>query len=88
MFDAVDSGVEHVVQGVFAEAVRGDPGALIVGGADGVPDRRGGKRRREVAGVAVDPVPHQLDPAVPGTRLLPDRLHELLRLDLDGEVRR
>ena len=86
VFDAVDSGVEHVVQGVFAEAVRGDPGAFIVGGADGVPHRCGGKRRREVTGVAVDPVPHELDPAVTGAGLFPDCLHELLRLDLHGEV--
>ncbi len=86
VLDAVDSGVEHVVQGVLGEAVRGDPGAFIVGGADRVPHRPGRERWRKVAGVAVDPVPHQLDPAVAGTGLLPDRLHQLLRLDLDGEA--
>ena len=45
-----------------------------------------GKRGREVAGVAVDPVPHELDPAVTGPGLLPHRLHQILRLHLDGEV--
>ena len=42
--------------------------------------------RREVAGVAVDPVADQLDPAVAGAGLEPHLLDELLGLDLPGEV--
>ena len=42
VLDAVDAGVQHVVEGVFGEAVRRDPGALIVGGPDGVPSTAAG----------------------------------------------
>ncbi len=38
VFNAVDSGVQHVVEDVLAEAVRGDPCALVMGSADRVPD--------------------------------------------------
>ena len=85
MFDAVDAGVEHVIQRVLGETVRRHPGAFIMGGADSVPHHGGGERRREVAGVAVDPVPHQLDPAVARECLLPHRLDQAVRLNLDGE---
>ena len=87
VLDAVDPGVEHVIQGVFGEAVCGDAGPLIVGGPDGVLDRPGGKTGGEVAGVAVDPVPHELDPAVARAGLLPHGLDEILRFDLDGQAR-
>ena len=86
VLDAVDPGVEHVIQGVFGEAVGGDAGPFIVGGLDGILERSGGKAGGEVAGVAVDPVPHELDPAVAGTGLLPHGLDEILRLHLDGEA--
>ena len=86
VLDAVDPGVEHVIQGVFGEAVRGDAGAFIVGGPDGVLDGRGGKAGGEVAGVAVDPVPHELDPAVARAGLLPHGLDQTVRLHLDGEA--
>ena len=86
VLDAVDSGVEHVIEGVLGEAVRGDPGAFVVGGLTASLTLPGRETGGEVAGVAVDPVPHQLDPAVPGAGLLADGLHEVLGLHLDGEA--
>ena len=47
---------------------------------------RGREATAQVAGVAVDPVPHELDPAVPGAGLLAHGLHQVLRLHLDGEA--
>ena len=41
VLDAVDAGADQAGQRVGAEGVRGDPGALLVGGRD-----RGGQRRR------------------------------------------
>ena len=60
--------------------------ALHRGRPDGVLDRRGREAGGEVAGVTVDPVPHELDPAVAGPGLLTHGLHQALRLHLDGEA--
>ena len=75
VLDAVDAGVEHVIQCVLGEAVRGDPGTFIVGSGNRVPHHGRGERRRQVAGVAVDPVAHELDPAIAVARLLADSFH-------------
>ena len=64
VLDAVDPGVEHVVERVLGEAVRGDAGAFLVGGGDRRLERRPRASGGEVAGVAVDPVPDEFDPAV------------------------
>ncbi|MCY1230099.1 hypothetical protein D9M72_424960 [compost metagenome] len=85
VFDAVDAGVEHVIQGVLCETVGGHPGAFVVGGAHSVPHQCGRERRRKVAGVPVDPVPYELDPAVTRQRLLAYGLDQSVRFHFDGE---
>ena len=79
-------GGGEVAQRLLAEAVRRHPGALLVGRRDRLGEHVGRPARREVAGVAVDPVADQLDPAVAGAGLEPHLLDELLGLDLPGEV--
>jgi hypothetical protein len=70
VFDAVDADGREVVQHLLPEAVGRDPGTLVVRGGerggDGVARPAGG----QVAGVPVDPVPHDLDPAVAAAGLL------------------
>ena len=82
VLDAVDAGRDQVRQAVLAEAVRGDPGALLVRGGHRRDEDVGRPAGRQVAGVAVDPVAHQLDPAVAGPGLGADLLDQLLGLDL------
>ena len=86
VLDAVGAGGGQVAQRLLAEAVRRHPGALLVGRRDRLGEHVGRPARREVAGVAVDPVADQLDPAVAGAGLEPHLVDELLGLDLPGEV--
>ena len=85
MLDAVDARVQHLVQGVFSEAVRCYPGTFVVCRLDGIAYDGGRKGRRQVAGAPVNPVPHELDPAVAVARLLADGLHEAPGLHFLGE---
>ena len=68
------------------EAVGRHLRALGVGGVDRRGERLGGEARRQVALVAVDPVPHQLDPPVAGAGLLRGVRRQLVGLDLVGVV--
>ena len=86
VFDAVDAGVEHLVQGVLREAVGGDACAFVMRGQDGITHDGGRKAGCQVAGFAVDPVPDELDPAVAVAGLLAHGLHKALRFHLDGET--
>ena len=86
VLDAVDAGLDQPREHRRAEAVGGDPGAVLVGGGDGGGEGLGRERRGEVALVAGDPVPHQLDPAVAGLGLAGGGRGELARLDLVGVV--
>ena len=86
VLDAVDAGVDQAGQRVLAEHVRGDPGAVGVGGVDGLLEHVVGPQRREVADAAVDPVADQLDPAVAPPGLLGHRVGQLrLVLESIGE---
>ncbi|MDI2023724.1 hypothetical protein PJL18_04272 [Paenarthrobacter nicotinovorans] len=82
MFDAVDVGIQHVVDCVLRKAVRRDPGTFLVGGSYGVPDQLCRKRGRQVANAPVDPVAYELHPTVAVTGLLADGLHQLFRFNL------
>jgi hypothetical protein len=100
MLDGVDTGVEKVGQGLFAEDVDGHPGACGVGPPDGFPQRVGGPERGHVANASVDPVADELDPGVGLTarsgpaqiggptsaRLSEHDLGEFGRLDLERRV--
>ena len=86
VLDAVDARADQPRQHRLAEAVGGDLGAVLVRDPDRLGERVGRERRRQVAGVAVDPVADQLDPAVAALRLLGDVRRELGRLDLVGVV--
>ena len=86
MLDAVDARRHEFGDRLFTEAVRRHSRALLVGRLDR--GRRGLRRpqRREVADRAVDPVTHELDPAVAGACLMTDLLDELLGLDLGAKA--
>ncbi len=86
VLDAVDARLDELGQDRGAEAVRGDAGAVLVGGRDGLGERLRRERRGEVALVAGDPVADQLHPAVATLRLAGDVRRELGRLDLVGVV--
>ena len=87
MFDAVDSGVDQTRQGILAEHMRGDPGALGVRGGDGGHQNLIGPQRRQVTRGTIDPVADQLDPAVSPPSLLRHRIGQLpLVFELDGIV--
>ena len=73
-------------QHVLAEAVGRDPRAVRVRDGDRLGERVGRERRRQVAGLAVDPVADQLHPAVAALRLQRDVRGEVARLDLVGVV--
>ena len=81
---AFDADGREVVQHLLPEAVRRHPGTLLVRGrqcrGDGFARPTGG----QVAGVPVDPVPHDLDPAVATACLLAHGLDQLIGLDLVG----
>ena len=79
VLDAVDAGVDQTGQRVFAEDVGGDPGALAVRRLDRVDENVVAPQRCQVADLAVDPVAHELDPAVTGASL-PHHLVGQLRL--------
>ena len=66
--------------------MRGDARALGVGGVDGGFQCLCGPARGEVAGVAIDPVADELDPAVTAARLLAHVRDEIFGLDLVGVV--
>jgi hypothetical protein len=86
VFNAVNPGVEHVIDGVFSEAVGRHPGSFIAGGRDGIPDNVRGKGSCEVAGVTVDPVSDDLHPPVSITGFLADSFHEPARLDFMAQA--
>ncbi len=86
MLDAVDPSIHELGDRLLAEAVRRDPGTRRMGGVDRPPSSVRRPARREVADVPVDPVTDELHPAVATRRLEYDRVHELVRLDLFGEV--
>ena len=86
VLDAVDAGGREVPQGLLAEAVRGDPDALLVRRGDGVGDGLSRPARGEVADLAVDPVADELDPAVAAVCLEPHVPDQLVLLDLVGVV--
>ncbi len=86
VLDAVDAGVDQPGQRVLAEHVRGDAGAVGVGGVDRLLEDLVGPQRRQVADIAVDPVADQLDPAVAPARLLGHGVGQLrLVLQFDRE---
>ena len=68
--------------------VGGDPRALLVCRGHRRPQRVERPAGCEIAGVPVDPVADQLDPAVAVAGLLADVGDQVLRLDLPGEVPR
>ena len=65
-------GVDQVGQRLLAEDVGGDPGAPLVGRRHRGLERLPRPQRREVAGLALDPVADELDPAVAALGLLRD----------------
>ena len=86
MLDAVDPSCRKVPQGLLPVAVSGHPGALVVRDGDGRGQRLTWPAGAEVPGVPVDPVAHQLDPAVAGAGLPTDVRGQVLWLDLVGVV--
>ncbi|RPK86897.1 hypothetical protein EES46_20275 [Streptomyces sp. ADI98-10] len=86
VLDAVDARFHQVGERLLGEAVRGDAGAEPVRLGDGRLDLAARPAGGEVPGVAVDPVPHQLDPAVPAPGLPGHVRDEVAGLDLVGEV--
>ncbi len=86
VLDAVGPGGREVDERLLAEAVGGDPRPLLVGGGDGLGEDVGGPARREVTGVAVDPVADELDPPVARPGLQAHPLDEVLGLDLPRVV--
>src|SRR4051812_8709429 len=86
VLDAVDARLEQVGQAVLAEAVRRHPRALLVGGLHGLAQGVGRPTRGQVADLPVDPVAHELDPAVAAPGLGADDVGEFARLDLVREV--
>ena len=86
VLDAVDARLDEPGQHGLAEAVGGDPGAVLVRSSDRVGEGVGGERRREVPVLAGDPVADELDPAVAVAGLPRGRRGQLERLDLVGVV--
>jgi hypothetical protein len=86
VLDAVGAGGGEVAQRLLPEAVRGHPRPLLVGGSHRPGEHVGRPARGEVAGVAVDPVADELDPAVARAGLDAHLVDELLGLDLPGVV--
>ena len=77
MFDAVDTRVDEARQRVLTEDVRRDAGAVGMRRVDGVAQHVVRPERSKIADLTVDPVPHQLDPAVPAAGLLGHRVGQL-----------
>ena len=77
MLDAVDARVDETRQRILAEHVRGDAGAVVVGGVDRRLEHLVGPQWRQIADLAVDPVADQLHPAVAPSRLLGDGIGQL-----------
>ncbi len=75
MLYAVDIGVEHVIDGVLTETMRGDPCSLIMGRGNGFLYGLRGERDSEVSNTAIDPVAHKFYPAISVTGFLSDRFH-------------
>ena len=86
VLDAVDPGVEQVRKRGLTEDVCGHPGTVLVSCGDRRLQGVGRPARREVGGVAVDPVADELDPAVAALGFLDDVVDELVGLDLVGVV--
>jgi hypothetical protein len=86
VFDAVDADGREVVQHLLPEAVGCDPSTLVVRGGERGGDGVARPARTQVAGVPVDPVPHDLDPAVATACLLAHGLDQLIGLDLVGVI--
>ena len=86
VLDAVDAGLDQPRQHRAPKQCAVTRAPLLVRRRDRGRERLRRERRREVALLAGDPVPHQLDPAVPGARLAGGRVGELAGLDLVGVV--
>ena len=87
VLDAVDAGGDQLGHRLLAEAVRGHPRAELVRAGDRRGRDVGGPARREVAGVAVDPVADELDPAVAAARpAVSTSADQVGRLDLGAVV--
>jgi hypothetical protein len=86
VLDAVDPGADQSGQRVLAEDVCGHPRTVGVRDRDRLDEHVVGPQRGEVADPAVDPVPHQLDPAVPGAGLFHDGFRQQRRVvQLDAQ---
>lgn len=86
MLDTVDARLHEIGERLLGEAVRGDAGAEPVRLGDGRLDLAARPAGGQVPGVAVDPVPHQLDPAVPAPGLPGHVRDEVAGFDLMGVV--
>ena len=86
MLDAIDAGLDQFGHRLFLEAVGGHPGTEFVGPVDGRFGDVGGPQRCQVAAVTINPVPHQLDPAVAPLDLFLEGGDQVVRVDLSGEV--
>lgn len=80
VLNAVNPGVEHVINGVFSEAVGSHPGPFVVGGRNGIPHDVPREGNRKVTGTAINPIAYEFDPTVPVPGFLADCLHEFARL--------
>ena len=86
VLDAVDAGGHQLGDGLLAENVGGHPAAQFVGSGDRRRGELGRPQRSEITDLAVDPVAHELDPAVTPRGLALDLGHEFVRLDLGPVV--
>ena len=86
MLDAVDAGGHQLGDGLLAEDVGGHPASQFVGPGDRGRGHLGRPQRSKITDFAVDPVAHQLDPAVATRRLPLDLGHQFVRLDLGRVV--
>ena len=86
VLDAVDAGGHQFGDRLLAEDVGGHPATEFVRPGDRRRGHLGRPQRCKITDLPVDPVAHQLDPAVT-TRSLPlDLGHQFVRLDLGAVV--
>ena len=83
LVDSSSSPLACSMQSVPAAA---KSGALLVGGCHRGDNRLARPAGRQVAGLPIDPVTHELDPAIAPARLHPDVRDEFVGLDLVGVV--
>ena len=86
MLDAVDAGGHQFGDGLLAEDVGGHPTTEFVGPGDRRRGHLGRPQRCKITDVPIDPVTHQLDPAVTARGLPLDLGHQFARLDLGAVV--